>query len=143
VRLDTGVRPGSVVAAGWDPLLAKLVITGASRSQALHRAARALAEAGVDGVATTLPFHRALVAEPAFTEEPMRTHVRWVEDEFVNTIPPSPVTEVPDDAADRETVVVEVNGKRIEVSLPAALAAGSARTAMAAKARRRPIRTGR
>ncbi|MFE2752078.1 acetyl/propionyl/methylcrotonyl-CoA carboxylase subunit alpha [Actinosynnema sp. NPDC059335] len=119
VRLDSGVVSGTVVRPAWDSLLAKLVVTGATREQALRRAARALAEFEVDGVPTTLPFHRAVVADPAFAGEPFAVHTRWIETEFDNRVPPydgEPHGEP--STAPRETVVVEVGGRRLEVSLP-------------------------
>ncbi|MFF7594597.1 acetyl/propionyl/methylcrotonyl-CoA carboxylase subunit alpha [Streptomyces mirabilis] len=122
VRLDAGVETGSVIGPAWDSLLAKLIVTGASREQALQRAARALGEFRVEGMATAIPFHRAVVADPAFTADPFRVHTRWIETEFVNEIPafqgaPADTEEEPV----RGTVVVEVGGKRLEVSLPASL----------------------
>ncbi|MGC5411242.1 acetyl-/propionyl-CoA carboxylase subunit alpha, partial [Streptomyces sp. DT225] len=77
VRLDAGVESGSVIGPAWDSLLAKLIVTGATREQALQRAARALAEFHVEGMATAIPFHRAVVADPAFTADPFRVHTRW------------------------------------------------------------------
>jgi acetyl-CoA/propionyl-CoA carboxylase biotin carboxyl carrier protein len=142
VRLDSGVESGSVIGPAWDSLLAKLIVTGASREQALQRAARALAEFKVEGMATALPFHRAVVADPAFTGNPFQIFTRWIETEFVNTIEPftAPGGEG-EEAEGRETVVVEVGGKRIEVSLPAGLGVSSAASARAAsgKAKRRAI----
>ncbi|MEU5031618.1 biotin/lipoyl-containing protein, partial [Streptomyces milbemycinicus] len=127
-RLDAGVESGSVIGPAWDSLLAKLVITGATRTQALQRAARALAEFQVEGMATAIPFHRAVVTDPAFTSDPFTTHTRWIETEFTNTITPyTPTgTEETEETAPRETVVVEVGGKRLEVSLPAFLGAAAA-----------------
>ncbi len=136
VRLDAGVEAGSVIGPAWDSLLGKLIVTGATRGQALQRAARALAEFEVDGLATALPFHRAVVTDPAFAPEvhgkpgPFSVHTRWIETEFRNDIPPwhAGGTEAggPDGPADRQTVVVEVDGKRLEVTLPASLASGTA-----------------
>ncbi|SDP21040.1 ATP-binding protein, partial [Actinacidiphila guanduensis] len=131
VRLDAGVESGSVIGPAWDSLLAKLIVTGATREQALQRAARALGEFTVEGMATALPFHRAVVADPAFAPKdggPFSVHTRWIETEFDNTIPPFTPTgtgEGDDDGHEgqRETVVVEVGGKRLEVSLPAHLSA--------------------
>ncbi|MEU2711580.1 biotin carboxylase N-terminal domain-containing protein [Streptomyces sp. NPDC007205] len=139
VRLDAGVESGSVIGPAWDSLLAKLVITGTSREQALQRAARALAEFQVEGMATALPFHRAVVADPAFTAEPFRVHTRWIETEFVNDIKPfaAPAAEDTEDAPGRETVVVEVGGKRLEVSLPSSLGMTLTRTGPAGGARPR------
>ncbi|MFD5429286.1 acetyl/propionyl/methylcrotonyl-CoA carboxylase subunit alpha [Streptomyces sp. NPDC127084] len=144
VRLDAGVESGSVIGPAWDSLLAKLIVTGATREQALQRARRALAEFQVEGMATAIPFHRAAVADPAFAPEdgkPFTVHTRWIETEFVNEIKPFAVpadAEVEDEPG-RETVVVEVGGKRLEVSLPSSLGMTLARTAAAggAKPKRR------
>jgi acetyl-CoA/propionyl-CoA carboxylase biotin carboxyl carrier protein len=133
VRLDSGVEAGSVVGGAFDSLLAKLIVTGATRTQALERSRRALDELQVDGLATLLPFHRAVVRDEAFTSEPFRVHNRWIETEFVNDLPPfAGGAGADDDAEPRETVVVEVGGRRLEVSLPAGLGAGSG-TKQAAK----------
>ncbi|KOU50218.1 acetyl-COA carboxylase [Streptomyces sp. MMG1522] len=137
VRLDAGVESGSVIGPAWDSLLAKLVITGATREQALQRAARALAEFQVEGMATAIPFHRAVVVDPAFTADPFTVHTRWIETEFVNEIKPfaAPADADAEDEAGRETVVVEVGGKRLEVSLPSSLGMSLARTGLAAGAK--------
>lgn len=141
VRLDAGVESGSVIGPAWDSLLAKLIITGATREQALQRAARALAEFEVEGMATAIPFHRAVVVDPAFTADPFTIHTRWIETEFVNKIPAFvvPAADDTEDEPGRETVVVEVGGKRLEVSLPSSLGMTLARTAAAggAKPKRR------
>ncbi|MET8976757.1 biotin/lipoyl-containing protein, partial [Streptomyces sp. NPDC004539] len=143
VRLDAGVESGSVIGPAWDSLLAKLVVTGATREQALQRAARALEEFQVEGMATAIPFHRAVVRDPAFapeltgSAEPFTVHTRWIETEFVNEIPAFSAgadAETEDDA-DRETIVVEVGGKRLEVSLPVSLGMSLARTGLAAGAK--------
>ncbi|MDT0567297.1 biotin/lipoyl-containing protein, partial [Streptomyces sp. DSM 3412] len=115
----------------------------ATRKQALQRAARALEEFTVEGMATAIPFHRAVVTDPAFAPEltgstdPFTVHTRWIETEFVNTIQPfaAPADTDTDDDTDRETIVVEVGGKRLEVSLPAALGMTLARTGLAAGAK--------
>ncbi|WP_053645985.1 MULTISPECIES: acetyl/propionyl/methylcrotonyl-CoA carboxylase subunit alpha [unclassified Streptomyces] len=137
VRLDAGVESGSVIGPAWDSLLAKLVITGATREQALQRAARALAEFKVEGMATALTFHRAVVVDPAFTADPFRVHTRWIETEFVNEIKPfAPAgADADEDETGRETIVVEVGGKRLEVSLPSSLGMSLARTGLAAGAK--------
>ncbi|KAB2592877.1 acetyl/propionyl/methylcrotonyl-CoA carboxylase subunit alpha [Streptomyces arboris] len=137
VRLDAGVETGSVIGPAWDSLLAKLIVTGATREQALQRAARALAEFQVEGMATAIPFHRAVVADPAFTADPFTIHTRWIETEFVNEIKPfaAPAEADAEDEAGRETVVVEVGGKRLEVSLPSSLGMSLARTGLAAGAK--------
>jgi len=139
VRLDAGVEAGSVIGPAWDSLLAKLIVTGATREQALQRAARALEEFQVEGMATAIPFHRAVVTDPAFTSTPFAVHTRWIETEFVNDIPAFTTATESDREADdepgRERVVVEVGGKRLEVSLPSSLGMSLARTGLAAGAK--------
>ncbi|MFI8369137.1 acetyl/propionyl/methylcrotonyl-CoA carboxylase subunit alpha [Streptomyces sp. NPDC085466] len=137
VRLDAGVESGSVIGPAWDSLLAKLIVTGATREQALQRAARALAEFKVEGMATAIPFHQAAVVDPDFTADPFRVHTRWIETEFVNEIKPfAPAgADADEDEAGRETIVVEVGGKRLEVSLPSSLGMTLARTGLAAGAK--------
>ncbi|MHC3815387.1 acetyl/propionyl/methylcrotonyl-CoA carboxylase subunit alpha [Streptomyces sp. DT9] len=137
VRLDAGVESGSVIGPAWDSLLAKLIVTGATREQALQRAARALGEFTVEGMATAIPFHRAVVTDPAFTADPFTIHTRWIETEFVNEIPAfaAPTDADTDEETGRETVVVEVGGKRLEVSLPSSLGMSLARTGLAAGAK--------
>jgi acetyl-CoA/propionyl-CoA carboxylase biotin carboxyl carrier protein len=135
VRLDSGVQAGSVIGPAWDSLLGKLIITGATRRQALQRAARALAEFEVSGLATALPFHRAVVTDPAFAPElhgaagPFSVHTRWIETEFTNNLPPwdgsAGTSEESGGQYARRTITVEVDGKRIEVTLPAALGSGA------------------
>src|SRR6266702_2462 len=122
VRLDSGVDAGTRIGQNFDSLLAKLVVTGADREQALQRARRALREFEVDGLATVLPFYRAVVDDPAFAPAggaPFAVHTRWIETEFANTLPPySAAATDPGEPAERQTLVVEVGGKRVEVSLP-------------------------
>ncbi|UGT58777.1 acetyl/propionyl/methylcrotonyl-CoA carboxylase subunit alpha [Nocardia asteroides] len=125
VRLDTGVEPGTVIGPEWDSLLAKLIVTGATRAEALARARRALAEFEIGGVATTLPFHRAVLDEPAFIGNEFGAHTRWIEAEFDNRIPPQITAVSESGSAERETVVVEVEGRRLVISLPAATPAGT------------------
>jgi acetyl-CoA/propionyl-CoA carboxylase biotin carboxyl carrier protein len=129
VRLDSGVRAGSIVAPQFDSLLAKLIVTGADRQQALRRARRALAEMEITGVATVLPFHRAVVQAPDFTSETaLAIHTRWIETDFADDIAADPgfATSVPDGA--RRTITVDVNGRRLAVGLPANLLDGWARS---------------
>ncbi|GAB2685970.1 acetyl/propionyl/methylcrotonyl-CoA carboxylase subunit alpha [Thalassiella azotivora] len=128
VRLDSGVVTGDVVAGAFDSMLAKLVVTGATRQQALERSRRALDEFVVEGMPTVLPFHRTVVRDPAFAPEdgtPFTVHTRWIETEFDNTIEPwsGDAAETPE-AEERQRVVVEVGGKRLDVVLPAGLALG-------------------
>jgi acetyl-CoA/propionyl-CoA carboxylase biotin carboxyl carrier protein len=142
VRLDSGVEEGGEVVGAFDSMLAKLIVSGATRRQALERSRRALAEFEVDGMPTVLPFHRAVVADPAFAPEgdkPFTIHTRWIETEFDNTIEPwaGASAESPEPGA-RERIVVEVGGKRLEVVLPAGLGAAAGRYAGA----RAPRRTG-
>ncbi len=132
VRLDSGVVAGSVISGAFDSMLAKLIVTGRDRQEALARSRRALAEFVVEGMPTVLPFHRAVAADPAFAPAdataPFTVSTRWIETEFDNTIPAwdgAGAADAADAAADaRETVVVEVGGKRLEVSLPAGFGSG-------------------
>jgi len=142
VRLDSGVVAGDVIAGAFDSMLAKLIVTGRDRQQALERSRRALAEFTVDGMPTVLPFHRAIVADPAFAPEgdkPFSVHTRWIETEFDNQIPPYAGTtpEPPEETGERQTVVVEVGGKRLEVVLPGGLALGGGGATARKKAPRR------
>jgi acetyl-CoA/propionyl-CoA carboxylase biotin carboxyl carrier protein len=124
------------VPQAFDSLIAKLIVTGASRDEALARARRALAEFEVGGMPTVLPFHRAVVRDPAFTSEPFAVHTRWIETEFANDLAPYNPAEADGDAvaaggaadggvAARDRITVEVGGKRLEVTLPAGLGAVS------------------
>lgn len=128
IRLDSGVTAGSVIGQNFDSLLAKLVVTGADRTQAAQRARRALAEFEVSGLATAIPFHRAVLNDPAFVpadpSQPFDVHTRWIETEFNNTISPQRMSPVDDHPAGGERVTVEVGGKRFEVVLPAGIGAG-------------------
>jgi acetyl-CoA/propionyl-CoA carboxylase biotin carboxyl carrier protein len=134
VRVDTGIESGSVIGGAFDSLLAKLIVTGATREEALQRSARALDEMTVDGMATLIPFHRKVVVDPAFTSNPFTVHNRWIETEFDNDIPPYVGAAEADEAAEpRETVVVEVAGKRLEVTLPAGVGVGGGGGVAAAK----------
>jgi len=136
VRVDSGVETGSVIGGAFDSLLAKLVVTGSSREQALQRSARALDEMQVEGMATLLPFHRRVVREAAFTDEPFRVHNRWIETEFDNDISPyADSASEPEEPAARERIVVEVGGRRLEVSLPAGLGAAGGGAGKAAPKR--------
>ncbi|MGN7190879.1 biotin carboxylase N-terminal domain-containing protein [Curtobacterium sp. MCBA15_004] len=122
VRVDSGVVSGDVVSGSFDSMLAKLIVTGATREEALERSRRALAEFEVTGLPTVLPFHRAVVSDPAFAtsdDEPFSIYTQWIETDFQNDIPAwSGATEELPEPAARESVVVEVQGKRIEVTMP-------------------------
>ena len=126
VRVDSGVTTGDVISGAFDSLLAKLIVTGSSREDALERSRRALDEFEIAGLPTVLPFHRKIVRDPAFTSSPFSIYTRWIETDFVNDIEPWSGSLADAGAAPtRQTIVVEVDGKRIEVSLPARLASGS------------------
>jgi acetyl-CoA/propionyl-CoA carboxylase biotin carboxyl carrier protein len=121
VRVDTGVESGSEISGSFDSMIAKLIVTGATREQALQRSRRALAEMQVLGMPTVLPFHRKIVNDPAFTapKGKFAVYTRWIETEWINDIEPySGVDQLGQATPERNNVVVEVNGKRIEVSLP-------------------------
>ncbi|GAB4083938.1 biotin carboxylase N-terminal domain-containing protein [Myceligenerans cantabricum] len=153
VRVDTGVSEGDAVSGNFDSMVAKLIVTGATRAQAVQRARRALRELRIEGIPTVIPFHRAVLEAPAFVPEPVSddgtgseqgfaVHTRWIETDFAETVKglgtavpaaaPAAGTE-PEPLAER--VVVEVGGRRLEVVLPAGLgvAAGKARSANAAR----------
>jgi acetyl-CoA/propionyl-CoA carboxylase, biotin carboxylase, biotin carboxyl carrier protein len=125
VRLDSGVETGSVIGGQFDSMLAKLIVYGANRQDALARARRALDEFHVEGLATVIPFHRAVVSDPAFIgdDNGFSVHTRWIETEWNNTVEPFTGGEPLDqeDTRPRQKVVVEVGGRRLEVSLPADL----------------------
>ena len=126
VRVDAGVEQGSVVGGNFDSMLAKIIVTGATRQEALERARRVLDETVVEGIATVLPFHRLVVRDPAFTTEPFTVHTRWIETEWEGGVPPfAAPAATAGETAERETVVVEVGGKRLEVRLPAGLRSGT------------------
>jgi acetyl-CoA/propionyl-CoA carboxylase biotin carboxyl carrier protein len=138
VRWDSGVETGGEVVGAFDSMLAKLIVTGATREEALQRARRALDELIVEGMPTVIPFHRAVVRDEAFTTEPFTVHTRWIETEWDNQVQPYDAAPAePEEEAPRQTVVVEVGGRRLEVSLPAGLAAGGAAPGAAAKPRKR------
>ena len=125
VRVDEGYRSGMTVPGAFDSLIAKIIVTGADRDTAISRARRALAELVVEGMPTVVPFHRAVLDDPAFTAPDGRfgVHTRWIETEFAGEIPPyeGPTADAPA-PEERTRVVVEVDGKRLEVVLPAGLA---------------------
>ncbi|MEV4600073.1 acetyl/propionyl/methylcrotonyl-CoA carboxylase subunit alpha [Amycolatopsis sp. NPDC049253] len=144
VRVDSGVESGSVIGGQFDSMLAKLIVTGSDRNNALERSRRALAEFVVEGMATVLPFDRVIVDDPAFVgdENGFSVHTRWIETEFDNKIEPFDNNTVPDseEEAPRQNVVVEVGGRRLEVSLPGGFAlegSGGGATATKAKPRKR------
>ena len=115
VRVDAGFRNGDVIGGNFDSLLAKLIVTGATRKEAIQRARRALAEFEVGGLATAIPFHRAIVEDPAYTED-FKVYTSYIENEFKNDIPAfeSSAAEIQTHVA-AEKLVAEVNGKRFEI----------------------------
>jgi acetyl-CoA/propionyl-CoA carboxylase, biotin carboxylase, biotin carboxyl carrier protein len=129
IRVDGGFQQGDVIGGNFDSLLAKLIVTGHDRQQAIERSRRALAEFEVDGIPTALTFHRKVVSDPAFApsdpDASFTVHTRWIETEFVNDIPAyvGAAVELAEPEA-RSSVVVEVGGKRVEVSLPEGLSLG-------------------
>ncbi|BAL92672.1 putative acyl-CoA carboxylase alpha subunit [Actinoplanes missouriensis 431] len=130
VRVDSGVEKGSVIGGNFDSMLAKIIVTGATRAEALERSRRVLDETVIEGIATVLPFHRAVIRDEAFTGEPFTVHTRWIETEWDNTVPPfAAPAAAAGETAERETVVVEVGGKRIEVRLPKTFFSGTASAA--------------
>jgi acetyl-CoA/propionyl-CoA carboxylase biotin carboxyl carrier protein len=143
VRVDTGVVEGDTVSGAFDSMIAKLVVTGATREQAVERARRALRELDVQGIPTVVPFHRAVLEADDFVPaagDAFRVHTRWIETDFAGTLatlapaaPPAAEPEAEELQPQAERVVVEVGGRRLEVVLPAGLgvAAGRARQANA------------
>ena len=153
VRLDSGIEQGDVISGQFDSMLAKLIVTGATRQQALERSRRALAEFEVEGMPTALTFHRVVVDDPAFApadpSQPFSVYTTWMESEFDNQIEPysGPSADAAEPEPERQRVVVEVGGKRVEVSLPGDMSfggGGGAGTgpAMGAGRRKAPRRGG-
>ena len=143
VRVDSGVQAGDVISGSFDSLLAKLIVTGATREEALERSRRALDEFDIAGLPTVLPFHRTIVRDPAFAPaagEPFSIYTRWIETEFVNEIEPWNGSLTDEGTAEkRHNVVVEVEGRRIEVSLPIRLLPGTAENTAGPAPRRRGV----
>ncbi|MFT3887366.1 MAG: biotin carboxylase N-terminal domain-containing protein [Arachnia sp.] len=142
VRVDEGYHAGMTVPGAFDSLVAKVIVTGADRDQAIARARRALQELQIEGMPTVVPFHRAVLDDPAYTahEGALDVHTRWIETEFTGVIPPyTGVLGEDEDAPEPEIVVVEVNGKRVEVKLPGTFAARPAQ----AKTAKRPTKRDR
>ncbi len=143
VRVDEGYRAGMTVPGSFDSLVAKIVVTGVDREQALARSRRALAELVVDGMPTVVPFDRVVLDDPAFTaaDGTFGVHTRWIETEFENTIEAwHGTTADATDAPERERVVVEVGGRRLEVVLPAGLGAGVGSGSNGGNRARKPAR---
>ncbi|WP_416370890.1 acetyl/propionyl/methylcrotonyl-CoA carboxylase subunit alpha [Timonella senegalensis] len=147
VRVDTGVVEGDAISGAFDSMIAKVIVTGATREQAISRARRALAEMTLEGIPSVLPFHRAVLNSPAYAPEdpaqPFSVYTSWIESEFMDVCralaPAAPATEAATEEPATERVVVEVGGKRLEVVIPAGLNIGGARGARP-NAARRPAR---
>ncbi|HJV12645.1 MAG TPA: biotin carboxylase N-terminal domain-containing protein [Propionibacteriaceae bacterium] len=141
VRIDEGYLTGLTVPGSFDSLIAKIIISGASRQQAIERSRRALKELVIEGMPTVVPFHRAVLEDPAYTAEDGRfgVHTRWIETEFSGQIPPyaGHIEEAPEPQK-RSKIVVEVNGKRLEVMVPAGL--GTANGAGSGPQPKKPVR---
>ncbi|MHB1063064.1 MAG: acetyl/propionyl/methylcrotonyl-CoA carboxylase subunit alpha [Georgenia sp.] len=148
VRVDSGVVAGDTVSGAFDSMLAKIVVTGATRTQALERARRALRETEIVGLPTVLPFHRAVLAEPDFTAEDgtFGVHTTWIETEYADTLAGLRATTVApvERSAEpmTERVVVEVGGKRLEVVIPAGLGISAGPRGAARRPLRRTSRSG-
>ena len=143
VRVDSGVESGDSISGNFDSMIAKLIVTGKDRTQALERSRRALAELQVLGLPTVIPFHRKIVNDPAFvaSDGKFGVYTRWIETEWVNDLQPwsgtlDPIDEI---SNSRKSVVVEVDGKRIEVSLPARMLQGGSASATGGRAPKRKI----
>jgi acetyl-CoA/propionyl-CoA carboxylase biotin carboxyl carrier protein len=139
VRVDEGYLAGMAVPGSFDSLVAKIIVTGADRAQAIGRARRALAETTLSGMPSVLPFHKAVLVDPAFVaaDGVFGVHTRWIETEFVSTIEPYVGTMGETEPSETSTYVVEVNGRRLEVRLPSSLAAPVAKPTAAKRPTRR------
>jgi acetyl-CoA/propionyl-CoA carboxylase biotin carboxyl carrier protein len=145
VRWDAGIVEGDTVAGAFDSMIAKLIVTGSTREQALERSRRALSELVVEGMPTVVPFHQTIVSDPAFAPAdgaPFSIHTRWIETEFDNQIAPygGEIGEAAEDEGERQKITVEVGGKRLEVVLPGGLSLGGGGGAAAKK--KAPKRSG-
>lgn len=124
VRLDSGVQSGGTVPGSFDSLMAKLIVTGATREQAIARARRALREFRIEGVASVLPFHRAVIEHADFTGgEGFKVHTRWIETDFANTLAAA-VRAEPVPEAGLIRTAMEIDGRRVAIGLPAELLRG-------------------
>lgn len=143
VRVDEGYHAGMTVPGAFDSLVAKVIVTGATREQAIERSRRALRELTVEGMPTVLPFHQAVLTDPAFVAPDGRfgVHTRWIETEFAGEVPPyTGMLGEPEELGEPEVIAVEVNGRRLEVKLPAGF---GARPAASSKTPKRPTKRDR
>jgi len=142
VRVDAGISQGGVVSGAFDSLLAKVIVTGATRDEAITRSRRALSEFVIEGLPTVLPFHKAVLEAPEFTAPDGRLGIftTWIETEFAETVASLGHAAAPSvedsEASETSRVVVEVGGKRLEVVLPASLAAAGRASARSGGPRR-------
>ncbi len=136
VRVDEGYLAGMAVPGSFDSLVAKIIVTGADRAQAIARSKRALSETVLTGMPTVIPFHQVVLDDPAYAapDGEFRVHTRWIETEFDNRVEAYTGELGETEEAEKTTVVVEVNGRRVEVKLPASL--GSAAPAASAKGKK-------
>lgn len=121
VRVDSGVRSGSVIPPFYDSMIAKLIVRGEDRNQALRRARLALDEITIAGVPTVLPFHRAVIEHEDFSGEQLKVYTTWIEDEFLNEVEASDDMDLDQKDTSRETITIELDGKAVQLGLPAAL----------------------
>ncbi|CCI84084.1 acetyl/propionyl/methylcrotonyl-CoA carboxylase subunit alpha [Corynebacterium otitidis] len=130
VRVDSGVRTGSVIGGQFDSMLGKLIVVGRDREQALARARRALGELVIEGLPTVVPFHRAIVDDPAFSAPggTFGVYTRWTDEEWAGlpegAAPAGAEPAEPEEEPERRRLVVEVNGRRVEVALPGGISLG-------------------
>ena len=139
VRVDEGYLAGMTVPSSFDSLVAKIIVTGADRTQALQRSRRALAETSIEGMPTVLPFQQAVLDDPAFvgTDGAFGVHTRWIETEFTGTVEPYQGSADTAEAGARQTFTVEVDGRRLAVTVPGDLLAPARRAAQPTRTPRR------
>nr|WP_300142480.1 biotin carboxylase N-terminal domain-containing protein [Propionicimonas sp.] len=139
VRVDSGYLAGMAVPGSFDSLVAKIIVTGADRGQAIQRSRRALAETVLEGMPSVIPFHKAVLEDPAYVaaDGEFGVHTRWIETEFNAPIEPYVGTMGETEPTESNTYVVEVNGRRLEVRLPSSLAAPVVKPATAKRPTRR------
>ncbi|MCD9155328.1 acetyl/propionyl/methylcrotonyl-CoA carboxylase subunit alpha [Aeromicrobium duanguangcaii] len=139
IRVDSGYVEGETIPGAFDSLVAKLIVTGATREQAIERSRRALAEFEVDGMPTVIPFHRSVLDDPAYNASngSFDVYTTWIETEYDNQLEPYSGEHGSDEAGERERVTVEVGGKRVEVVLPGGLGASAAAAGGGKKAKRK------
>lgn len=139
VRMDSGIETGAVIGGQFDSMLAKLIVTGTDRTEAIQRSLRALEEYEIEGIPTVIPFHQAALTDPAFVAEDgnYRVYTRWIEEEWDNQLPAyeEPLAASAEDELPKEKLVVEVDGRRVEVLVPGEILAGRGSVSRAKKRR--------